>query len=176
MKEVKEIDAIIKKSLQYFLEGINTKKWIGRENEAVNLFVFSYLVKEIKPNSILFDSGQIGIEVAVPQINSTDERNKQKTQVRKDLVIWGKPFMTCWDEKKNPTNCPISILEWKFMGFREKQKNRKKGFEKDIKWLKDFSRDKVDFVGYAILLDISSGQYKIKAVKIYRGKENNLLL
>ena len=116
-----ELESIIKTSLREFIKGINAEKWVGRENEAVNVFVFSYLLKKIKDGAILFNPGQIGIEVAVPQINFNKEKSKNKRQVRKDLVIWEKPFMTCFNKDKKPENYPIAVLEWKFKGFREKQ-------------------------------------------------------
>ena len=169
-----ELETIIKISLGEFIKGINANKWVGRENEAVNVFVFSYLLKRVKEGSILFDPGQIGIEVAVPQINSNKEKNKNKEQVRKDLVIWEKPFRTCFNKDKKPENYPIAILEWKFKGFREKQKDRDKQFEEDIIWLKEFTRNR-NILGYAIMIDYFEGIHRIKASRILKGEEEKFI-
>jgi hypothetical protein len=169
---LQEFDKIIIEALGEFRDSINKNKWIGRENEAVNCFVFSHLLKRVKPNTILHDPGQIGIEVAVPQTKGpVGTGKKQKPQVRKDLVIWPESRMTCWDKDKKPTNIPIMIIEWKFKGFQKRQRNWQKEFEGDIKWLKEFSKGKDDFMGYAVLVDISKEKYTLKCVRLINGKE-----
>jgi len=89
-----EISAVIENSLKDFIKSINQKEWIGRENEAVNAFAFSYLLKNVREKSVLFDYGQIGIEVAIPQLKHDGKESGSKKQVRKDLIIWKKPLMT----------------------------------------------------------------------------------
>lgn len=171
-KKQEELDKILIEALQEFKKGINKDDWIGRENEAVNLFTFSYLLKKIKPSSVLFDSGQIGIEVAVPQLNLDKEKNNKK-QVRKDLVIWSKPGMTCFDNNKNPVNYPMAILEWKFKGFREKQRNKDEQFKCDINWLKKYSLNS-NILGYAVMVNCIKKGYTLKVVRVVNGTDENL--
>ena len=167
----KELENIIKRALDNFLKDIKQKHWAGRENEAINLFVFGHLLKEVKTNSILYDSTQIAMECAVQQ-----NPGSVKKQVRKDLIIWHKPGMNCWNENKELKNTPLAIIEWKVKGFRKPNKGELKNSEYDIQWLKAFSKDKKDFIGYAITLDISGGNYNLLVNEVFEGNlinENN---
>jgi hypothetical protein len=156
---LKEIERIIENSLVDFLKKIKKNKWVGRENEAINFFAFSNLIKRFnKSNVILRDPAQIGIEVAVPQL-----RGKGKKEVRKDLVIWNKPGMTNW----NKCGQPIVIMEWKFRAF---PKQRKKSSSYDIHWLKSFSRK--NFIGYSVNIDIVKNETKI--VKVCEGEDEDI--
>lgn len=70
-----------------------------REREAISLYVFRYLLREISPGRFLRDAAQIGIEYPVPQIVSHEAsrasgRLIRKTQVCKDVAIWAKPGVT----------------------------------------------------------------------------------
>ena len=165
----REFDENIISCLKEFLKDINECKWVGRENEAVNTFTLSYLLKKVKEGTTLNNPGQIGIEVAVPQINHESEIKKNKKQVRKDLVIWKKPMMTCFDNNKNPVNYPFAILEWKFKGFSKHQRNRDKQFESDVNWLKEYS-ERHGILGYAIMVIWTPEKHLLNAVRIFNGE------
>src|SRR5450755_1860539 len=59
-----KLDAVVGMSLRSFYRDI-CSGWCGRENEAVNLYTFGHLAKQVRPGSPLYDLTQIGIEVAV---------------------------------------------------------------------------------------------------------------
>lgn len=139
-----QLDSVIQDSLHEFLTYINTNSWLGREREAVSLFAFGFLVPKCRKNTVLFDPRQIAIECAIPQLPGPS----RKKHVCKDLLIWPRPSMTCWDKNHNPVNIPLSILEWKF--------NARKPSSYDIAWLTDYSKKHRGFVGYVILLRAKS--------------------
>ncbi len=175
--ELKDLDRVIRKSLGDFLRGIEAKHWVGRENEAVNLYVFSYLLKEVSPNCFLHNPAQIGLEVAVQQISDYEDGKKHRKTVRKDLVIWDKPETTCWNNKRQITNHPSVIIEWKLCGFRKAGKNALKNSALDLLWLQKFSKNREDFIGYAVTVDITDQKYMMMVTKITHGnKEAEWLL
>ncbi|MGD1996311.1 MAG: hypothetical protein PVH62_06025 [Anaerolineae bacterium] len=65
---LEELDEIVQRSLAEFVEDVFSTGWLGREREAISLFVLGYLSGFCKPGSLLRDPTQIGIEVAVPQL------------------------------------------------------------------------------------------------------------
>lgn len=139
--------------------------------------MFSYLLKEIKPNLLLYAPAQIGIEVAVPQVSDFTDGARHKAVVRKDLVIWHKPEITCWDGNKQIANYPLAIIEWKLHGFRKPRKGQFKNSSVDLLWLQKFSKDREDFIGYAVSIDITDQKYKMVVTKVTRGnKEAEWLL
>jgi len=162
-----ELDTIIRQCLVSFEKDLANGDWVGRENEAVNLFAFGYLLKCVKNNSILYDFSQVGIEVSVQQV---EKENGGKSNVRKDLVIWSKAKMTRWNKEKKPVNQPLVIMEWKLKGFSKSIDARiakNKELEKDSNWLKKFSKNEPNFVGYSVLVDIKS--HKLEVIKIHNG-------
>ena len=100
------IDAIIVSSLRRFLHEVESKKWRGRERDAVSLFAFGALLHELKHGLPRFDARQIGIEVALNQGFKRPRGGKERAN--KDLVIWRKPFSTAWSG-----GSPLAVLEWK---------------------------------------------------------------
>ena len=96
MLPTSELDAIIKSSLKSFYQQVD-RGWWGRENEAVNLYAWGHLAKEVRPKGILHDLTQIGIEVAVRQKPLPKFKGIART-VRKDLVIWPEPAMNLWKD------------------------------------------------------------------------------
>jgi len=156
---IKEIDEIIKNSLSAFVDKtIKIYSNICREREAVSFYAFGPLLKQVNQNTFLYDPNQITIEFPVPQIDDRS-KNNLKEQVCKDIVLWHKPLMTCWDKDKNPTILPSVILEWKFGNLTKKQ------YEYDIDWLKKYSENNINFIGYAI--KVKCKNYLLVADKIY---------
>jgi hypothetical protein len=149
-----KLDAVVGMSLRSFYRDI-CSGWCGRENEAVNLYTFGHLAKQVRPGSPLYDLTQIGIEVAVRQKPLEKFPGIVRT-VRKDLVIWPVPRMNLF-EANVPHNEPLAIMEWKVNHFRMRARRRKNEREHsdNVEWLREFSLrpENRDFVGYAVLLD-----------------------
>jgi len=115
------------KALDTFLKNSSRQ---GRENEIVNLFAHTFLSKYV-------DISQIGIEVAVQQLP-----DQWKQLVRKDLVVRWKPNQTVWNQKWNPVNNPIAIIERKVNDITK--------CEGDIEWLKSFVKIYPTVVCYSV--------------------------
>jgi hypothetical protein len=139
---ISEIDLIIRQSLKDLAEDVFASNWFGREREAVSLYAFDHLLQYCREDSVLSDPTQIAIEGAVPQI---PEPNR-KTLVCKDLVIWPRPGMTCWNEEREPVQYPVVMVKW--------QMNKTRVSSYDMGWLRKFSKEREDFVGYAVCLDL----------------------
>ncbi len=123
-----DLDNAIRQSLTEFASSSLSSDWQGRrEREAISLFAFRHLLAQVRPGSALHDLAQITIECPVPQV-----AEHGKAQVCKDLVIWPRPAMTCWDSDGMPRVAPSAIVEWKFC-IRHMSAY-------DIKWLQAFSR------------------------------------
>lgn len=145
LPSVSELDTIVEKSLRSFYRAI-CSEWCGRENEAVSLYAFGHLAKEVRkhPGRLLYDPTQIGIEVAVRQLRRKKFKGQVRT-VRKDLVIWPTPGMTLW--KANALhngvrvmevhNEPLAVMEWKVNHYLSRAAHRKNQREHrgDTRWL-----------------------------------------
>ncbi|MDP8245456.1 MAG: hypothetical protein P9L94_15330 [Candidatus Hinthialibacter antarcticus] len=167
---INELDSIIQLSLTEMCEFIKGNKWIGREGEVISLYVLGLLQHKFKTGTCFNDPTQIGIEVAVKQIDKDGKKKVNKDKVNKDLVIWKKPRETCFDNDMKPVKSPISIMEWKVRHHDEKYIRKKiKDHQKDIDWLIRFSKGKQDFVGYAAYFDLYNSNVSLKVCKI----ENN---
>ena len=156
----KSLDEIIGRSLRSFLDYINETGWTGRENEAVSLFAFGFLQKECSQNGPLYDPTQIGIEVG-----AADTAKSEKSQVRKDLVIWPKPGANRWYPAQ-PRSEPLAILEWKV---RRPGIKRQPTSNVDINWLLDHCERQTQTVGYAVLLDLAKLPADLKVVRVDAG-------
>jgi hypothetical protein len=156
------LDPIVQRALTALAADFMAK-WDGRrEREIVSLFCFGPLLKQCSSGSFLYDPTQIGIEVPVPKIKEQTKltgNQTAKNQICKDIVIWPKPGLTCWDLTGKPTVAPASIIEWKH--------NEKDASVRDVKWLTAFSVDRPDFVGYAVCThDSSFTDYRLTCCRI----------
>ncbi len=151
------LDNIIRQSLRDFADEIACNHWHGKEREAVSLYAFGHLIRYCHRNSALYDQRQIGIEVRVPK----PARQGIKKEVCKDLIIWRKPAMTCWDDAGKPTNYPLAVLEWKV--------NSSKAHIKDVHWLQAFSADNVQVVGYAICIELREQTFSLSCARVQNG-------
>jgi hypothetical protein len=161
------IDAIIRSALTSLIEDISAGDWTGRrEREVVSLFCVGHLIQRVRPDTFLHDLRQISIEVPVPQVTGQVSRTgkpSSKTQVCKDVVIWPKPRMTCWDGNGKPTVRPTSIIEWKH--------NEGDVFAYDVDWLREFSMGSEDFVGYAVSTNQrDSHPFRLSCTRVYGGE------
>lgn len=162
------IDELVRPCLSSLARGLS-EGWTGqREREVVSLFCFGYLVQHCKPGSFLFDPAQIAIEVAVPQVAGQADRTGKATSksvVCKDIVLWPRPRMTCWDDDRKSTVRPASVIEWK---------HERDISEYDLDWLKEFSADDGSFVGYAVCTNLRSAKIpRLSCTRIYRGQSES---
>jgi hypothetical protein len=82
----------------------------------ISLFCFRHLIPHCRTGTVLCETAQIGIEVAVPQRSMDFLKNARcKKDVCKDVVIWAEPKMTVWgsDFKFKPCREPLSVMLWK---------------------------------------------------------------
>jgi len=162
---IDQIDEIIKSSLTTLAEDI-ASGWTGRrEREVVSLFCFGHLLRHCRPGSFLLDPTQIAIEVAIPQIpgqTALTGKVGSKKQVCKDIVIWPKARMTCWDDTGKPTVKPASVIEWKH--------NEDAISDYDVQWLCEFSAQVPNFVGYAISSNQPARGYKLSCTRVFHGE------
>jgi hypothetical protein len=158
------MDQLVTQSLRRFLEHVRKTRWTGRENEAVSLYVFGFLVGSTLAG-VALDPTQIGIEVAVARA----PKKGKNAQVRKDLVIWPTAGMNRWHPGGSPRNKPLAILEWKVRRHRAAQP---RGAGHDLKWLKAYSSKtaRPDFVGYCVWLDLASSPAAVSVIRVAKGK------
>ena len=164
---INNLDEVIRSSLSSLVAGFSANNWTGRrEREVVSLFCFGHLLRECRPDSFLHDAAQISIEVAVPQLAGQIGRTGKSTskdQVCKDVVIWPRPRMTCWDSDGKPTVRPISVIEWKH--------NEGAISEYDVDWLREFAAATEDFVGYAVSTNHGGPhRFRLSCTRIHCGE------
>ena len=157
-----EVDQVVRESLADFFRWLCSSQWRGREREAVSLYAFGFLQRRFGVGRVLHDPAQIGIEVAVPGIDSVN----RKQQVCKDLVVWGAPGMTCWDESGAPTKAPLAILEWKVSRKGQKEVVPSKY---DLDWLGRFSCEWRELAGYALILALVPDGF-LDVTRVSRGE------
>jgi hypothetical protein len=154
---ISEIDGIIRGSLAELVDFVWATNWYGREREVISLFTFGFLLPRCRPESVLRHPTQVAIEGAVIQIGGPN----RKKLVTKDMVIWPEPLMNVWDEDRQPANHPAAILEWKA------NKTTVSGY--DVNWLRQFSSDLPDFVGYAVCLDVLQRRFRLSCTRVHQG-------
>ena len=154
-----ELEGIVHRSLSAFVHHVRDTGWWGKEREAVNYYAFGFLLKECRRGSVLFDPAQLVIESRVKQIN----KPKSKNEVCKDLVIWAKPGQGCWDKDRKSVQYPLVIMEWKA--------NTDRIFAYDRDWLLEFSKDKPDFTGICLSMNMLAETPTLTASRIADGEE-----
>jgi hypothetical protein len=164
---IAEIDALVQASLTSLIDDIGAAAWTGRrEREVVSLFCFGHLLRYCRPGTFLHDPTQIAIEVAVPQLATQTQltgKATSKGQVCKDVVLWPRPRMTCWNAAGAPTIRPACVLEWK----------HEEGdvSSSDVEWLAAFSAGSEDFVGYAVCTSRSGAcGFRLSCTRVYQGQ------
>jgi hypothetical protein len=141
MSKIDSLDSLIRESLLALAEFLSKNDWRGREREVVSLYAFGFLVPRCRAGGPLHDPTQIGLDVAVRQLAGEG----RKYLVCKDLVLWGEPASTCWDESGEAVRAPMAILEWKARTNKINQH--------DEKWLLDYSKFVKGFIGYAVSIN-----------------------
>ena len=107
----KRIDRYVHEALEDFAKWYVESDWLGKERDCVNLFALQFLTKCVSDNSAIRDLRQIRIECPVPQ--PLKREKYPKPSAAKDLVIWGGPLDTTWNEDWKPVNVPKAVIEWK---------------------------------------------------------------
>ena len=159
-----ELGMVLAAALTAFHRRIVATGWRGREREAVSLFAFAELAAACRDDGPLFDPAQIGIEVAVPQLPGTG-----KQQVCKDLVIWPRPGMTCWDHDRVPSLAPSAIIEWKANGFPN-AKSGSRNQSADRQWLSAWTRIHPTSLGFAAMLQFRDTGVSLKVDRVAAGR------
>lgn len=151
-------DRPVKTSLMEFAYQSLAGNWTGRrEREAVSLFAFRHLLRQVRAGSSLHDAAQITIEFPVPQVTVGG-----KAQVCKDLVLWPSPAMTCWDAEGSPSVAPAAVLEWKF--------GQSCVHEPDVRWLQRFTSVYSDCIGYAISANRPGREFLLRCDRVELGQ------
>ena len=141
---IAELESVIRRALTAFAADLGSCEWRGKENDCVNRFAHGFLLAHCRESSWLRHPTQIGIEVGVAQPPGV----ATKAAARKDLVIWPKPWMSCWDSSWRPVNQPAAIMEWKVV--RGPATGR--GTAHDHRWLAAFANWQPDCVGFSVVL------------------------
>ena len=134
-----KLNLIIEQSLNQMGVFLLSSEWFGRENEVVNLFAHKFLLQNFDGKILKYPT-QLGIEVAVKQIELASSRKKQL--VRKDLVIWPVEYQTVWRIGNKPENIPLAIIEWKVDDVKK--------CKYDIDWLVNFTKAYPGVIGYSV--------------------------
>lgn len=169
MPDLSNLDEIISRSLKSLLKDISQHSWYGREREIVSLYAFGHLLPLCSASSVLFDPTQIGIEVAVPQLKAESNR-RLKTLICKNVVIWSRPKMTCWNTESDCFQYPLAVLEWKSVNRIDGATQRKRKlteYQSDVEWLRRTSELARGFVGYAVLIFQDSGKPTLKCSRAF---------
>lgn len=157
------LDTIIGRSLRGFAKDTLGCGWHGKEHDWVNRYTFGYLLKECGPGGPLYDPAQLAVEVGVGQ----PPTGYAKLAVNRDIVIWDRPGMSCWDEDWKPVHHPLAILEWKV--HRPNRPNRQQAHERQ--WLREYSAWQEQTLCYAVEVKWSLTQASLRCTRFAAGVE-----
>jgi hypothetical protein len=168
MTDIGDLDTVVRQSLESIAAELSSGTWKGRrEREIVSLFCFGHLLSKCRPGSILHDPTQICVETPVPQIAGPGQRKPSgkraaKEVVCKDIVIWPRPRMVCWDDTGKGTVRPLSVIQWK---------HDQGGVSKnDTSWLQEFSQRHGDFAGFAIATNGRAESFALSCTRVFLGQ------
>ncbi len=169
MTAIAELDGIIHDSLESFYRDLCGMESCGREREAVSRYAFAHLVKRCQPGTILHDSAQLGMEVAVRQLARCAEYPNVGKDVCKDLVVWPDPNTVLWKANR-PHFEPLAVMEWKMIHVFDRRSDHKRKLaehESDIRWLGNKARSVgTEFVGYAVFIDSTCNPKKLTCARV----------
>lgn len=157
-----EIEDIIERSLEQFLSYVRENDWFGRENEAVSLYAFGFLLRECKSAGPLIDPTQIGIEVGAAPAPTKGPN----ACVRKDLVIWPQPEMNYWFPRSKSLNKPLAVIEWKV---RRPNTQTPRGKQHDLDWLEAHTSADFGCIGYSVELNLDSKPSSLGVIRFFQG-------
>jgi hypothetical protein len=169
MSIVSDLDQFVRRTFESFYLDLCGMESCGREREAVSRYVFAHLVKCCQPGTVLYDSAQIGIEVAVRQLERCEEYPNVGKDVCKDVVIWREPNTVLWKANLRHFE-PLAIMEWKMIHAFDTPRDRKRKpdeYESDIRWLGNKARAVgAEFVGYAVFVDSTYDPKKLVCARM----------
>ena len=146
--DISQVDALIRETLDAFTRDLfEHPEWKGKEHDYINRYVHGFLLARCPASTFLYHPTQVGIEVGVKWPPGIGVKNSS----RKDIVIWPKPWMSCWKEvngKYRPFYAPTVVMEWKVV--RAGQKVRP--HLGDRKWLSGFAKKWPDSLGYMVTM------------------------
>lgn len=155
------IDRFIEDALIAFADWYVASDWRGKEHDCVNLFAHRFLARGIQDGAAIHDLAQIRIEGGVAQPSGFS-----KPSARKDLVIWQDPLATAWDEGWRPVNLPRAVMEWKST---RKGRPFSDFHDHDATWLKAFTKENPDALGYLVAVCIRPNCRTVDWAKVARG-------
>lgn len=158
----RSLDKLIAQTLSEFECWLLKERWKGKEADCVNLFTHAFLFKEICLGNAIEDFAQVGIEVGVPQPRGVGIN----AGVRKDLVIWGQPRMTTFDDAWKPVRVPAAIIEWKA---RRTRRPAAKLDPHNLHWIAAMSDQNINFLGYCVTVDFTETERRVYSARFFRG-------
>jgi hypothetical protein len=141
-----QLDRLLSATFPRFVDDIVREEWQGKERDCVNRFAMGYLVDACYTKRVPFLKHPTQISIEMP-IGKPDTVGIKKS-LSKDLVIWRKPWASCWDKDWSPSLAPLAVIEWKVS--RGSKGGKKAEHEKA--WLRDFATSNHRSVGYAVSL------------------------
>lgn len=155
MSNMDELDALVRDSLETLAGDPHVVRWRAKENNWVSYYVMRHLLKQCRPDSILSDAAQIGIEVSVLQPDGYARKG-----VRRDVVIWPSAGATCWNDDVSACH-PLTILEWKV--HRPHHKNPLVKKERD--WLQKYCKQNESAICYAVEVEVTERSTTIRCFR-----------
>ena len=139
----------------------------GERNQLGKLLCAAAFASALQTAGLLSEPAQIGIEVSVPQPGGY-----KKFSVRRDLVIWPRGGMTCWNDQWEPVCHPLAILEWKV----HRLHRRNPDVLRERAWLRAYCSWQPSVLGYAIEVDCTVTMTAIACSRFLGTDEKKLWL
>lgn len=162
MSPSEQVDELVTRSLRAFAADVLGCGWRGKEHDWVNRYTFGYLLKECAPGGPFYDQAQLAVEVGVAQ-----PPGYAKLAANRDIVIWDRPGMSCWDDDWTPVHHPLAIFEWKV--HRPKRVNSDLKSERE--WLRRYTAWQAIPVCYAVEVTWSPDQAALRCTRFHAGTE-----
>jgi hypothetical protein len=159
---VDNMDAAIRRALEGLIEDRHVVDWHAKEHDWVNYFVFRHLLQQCTSVGPLSDPAQIGIEVSVPQ-----PPGYTRPVVCRDIVVWEKPGMSCWEPGWIPTRHPLAIVEWK----THRPGRRNRDVPKEREWLRAYSQWQPTVTCYAVSVEVDRRWPILTCTRFFRNRE-----
>lgn len=147
------LDPIVRGALESYVRDVFGTPWYGKEHDHVNRFAFGHLLPLRSDNGPLRDPTQIGLGVGMAQPRAVGVNSA----ARKDLVIWPKAGMACWNSRWRPCNHPMALMEWKV----RRRGGSFRGRNRDRAWLSAYARWRPGFVGYSVAVDFEEEKFRL---------------
>jgi hypothetical protein len=160
--EVRELDALIHDSLSSLAADPHVMRWQAKENNWVSYYVMKHLLRQCRPDGILSDPAQIGIEVSVLQPQGYSRKG-----VRRDIVIWPSAGATCWNDEGISAGQPLTILEWKV----HRPGHRNRLVKKEREWLRRYCAQNESAICYAVEVEVSEDSTIIRCFRFPEASE-----